>query len=128
MKLSPFDLLKLTNLMPEGAGVSAMDREAWLDNPCTAIYFYLLLSLMRETFDEHLDAKNMNDVCEKRGAYRAICFALGIPARFHVIDHDAITREDTRDFQAKVKELFDGFRDDGDGAGSDDSTERGVAD
>ena len=79
MKVTPFDLEKLISLLPDGFGVSEEDRMQWLDNPCTAAFFYMCVLLMREKFQAHLDAKNMYDVCEQRGAYGAVLTALSIP-------------------------------------------------
>lgn len=112
MKPTPFDIQKILNLLPEGAGVSVEDKADWLDNPCTALYMFLCIELMRDIFANHLAAKNMYDVCEQRGAYHACVSALSIPSQIPVVQADGLDREQSGAIQRCIKEMLDGIRDD----------------
>lgn len=111
MKLTPFDIQKILSSLPEGAGVSIEDKADWLDNPCTALFMYACIELMRDVFAAHLGAKNMYDVCEQRGAYHACVSALSIPSQIPVVQAIGLDREQSGAFKRRIEEMLDGIRD-----------------
>lgn len=97
--------LLLTQIPEDGLSVRQDDFDSWMDNPMTAVFMYRLTQYMHEAFLEHLNANNMNAVCEWRGFYKAIAHVFKIPASIPR-SGDGSTKEEAREMKRKIEEMI----------------------
>ncbi len=119
--MNAFSVDMLLRNLPNEILVSEEDKDAWLNNPCTAVHMFLCIKLIQSIFHEHLNAKNMNDVCETRGAYKACAEIMGIPSRIKAVPQDGLQREQASAMMRKIEDLINESRADGNGSAPDDA-------
>lgn len=117
--MSPFSINDFIGKLPEDVSVSEQDKTEWLLNPCTAVFKAMCLALMSQTFQESMQGKNMNDVCEARGRYHTAVEMFSIPERIPVIPKGGLTVEQASAMKRQIEEYIDAAR--SSSTGTDDS-------
>lgn len=105
--------------------VNEDDKEEWFRNPCMAAYLKLCLDCMTDSHKEMMQAKNMNDVCEARGAYRTFTALIQELSRIRATSSGGIDESEAAAIKRQIEEIVNESRDrDRD----DDTSTRGTGD
>jgi len=98
-------LKRLDNLV-----VNEDDKDAWFNNPCMAGYLKLCLDSMTEAHKEMMAAKNMNDVCEARGAYRTFSALIMELSRVRATSRGGLEEGEASAIKRQIEELVNESR------------------
>jgi hypothetical protein len=108
--MNPWTVQELIAKLPPEIRVNEHDKQVWLDNPCTIVFRLAAISLVYDTFHQMMTAKNMNDVCEVRGMYRALELICDIPNAIHTVESGGITREQADEVRQKIEDFLNANR------------------
>jgi hypothetical protein len=89
--------------------VSESEKQAWLESPCTAIFRLACIKELNTVFFHHINAENMNSVCEFRGAIKAILHCMDMPAQIKADDSGSVTPEMSEAIRKAIQEAVDEY-------------------